>query len=103
MQIQLLYFPGCPNVNVARVAVARSLASLGLRCRIEEVDATAEGTPEELRRWGSPTILVDGSDVAGEETPTGAACRLYRGAGSAPSIAAICAALVRCERRLLKG
>ena len=31
---------------------------------IEEIDVTDPDAPASVRRWGSPTILVDGKDVA---------------------------------------
>lgn len=79
MKIQLLSFPGCPNADAAREALRRALAAAGLPDSFEEVDVTSPGTPEQLRDWGSPTILVDSRDVAGAE-PTGPSCRLYDGA-----------------------
>lgn len=80
MKVQLLWFPGCPNAGAAREALRRSLAAAGLPPAFEDVDVTATGAPAHLRRWGSPTILVNGRDVAGG-SPTGASCRIY-GAGS---------------------
>ena len=76
MTVQLLSFPGCPNADAAREALRRALVAAGLPPWIEEVDVTAPGTPAERRDWGSPTILVDGRDVAGSG-PTGPSCRLY--------------------------
>ncbi len=70
MKVQLLSFPGCPNAEQAREALRRSLAAASLPPTFEEVDVTAPGAPEHLRQWGSPTILVDGRDVAGG-SPTG--------------------------------
>ncbi len=78
MKVQLLSFPGCPNADAAREALRRSLLAAGLPPRFEEMDVTAQGTPERLRAWGSPTILVDGRDVA-DAAPTGPSCRLYPG------------------------
>ena len=40
----------------------------------------APHAPEPLRGWGSPTILVDGVDVAGQLAPTATSCRLYANA-----------------------
>lgn len=77
MTLQLLTFPGCPNAAAARAVVKQALDSLGLDIPIEEVDVTASDTPLQLKRWGSPTILVDGRDVAQGE-PSGASCRVYR-------------------------
>lgn len=81
MNIQLLFFPGCPNVDAARDTLRRALRASGLQDRFEEVDVSAPDAPASLRRWGSPTILVDGVDVDGT-TPSGSSCRLYRFDGS---------------------
>jgi mercuric ion transport protein len=77
--VQLLHFPGCPHVDAARAALRAAGISF------DEVDVTAPGTPAALRNWGSPTILVDGRDVAGSPQPTGLSCRLYS-SGDAPSV-----------------
>lgn len=97
MKVQLLYSPGCPNVVAARENLRRALADCGLRVRVEEIDTTRPDTPKQLRGWGSPTLLVNGIDVAGGPGPTGASCRLYPGAAThfqgAPSEETIRAAL----------
>lgn len=76
MKVQLLSFPGCPNVETTRQALRRALIASGLPPEFEEVDVTSSATPESLKAWGSPTILVDGRDVVGSE-PTGSCWRLY--------------------------
>ena len=78
MKVQLLTFAGCPNAEAARETLRSALAAPEIAAPVEEVDTNAPETPESLRRWGSPTILIDGADVEGLETPTGASCRLYR-------------------------
>ena len=77
MKVQLLVFSGCPHAAAARALIERVLASNG-RAEFEELDTTAEETPERLRGWGSPTILVDGVDIEGRLTPAGEGCRVYR-------------------------
>jgi hypothetical protein len=77
VRIQLLTFPGCPNAEAARATLRAVLASSGIAVDVEEVDTTAPDTPESLRGWGSPTVLIDGVDVEGRE-PSGPSCRLYR-------------------------
>ena len=98
MRIQLLSFPGCPNVGAAREMLCAVLASAQIDETVEEVDTTSPDTPETLRGWGSPTILVNGRDVGGQEAPSGAGCRIYRDeAGSlcrTPPVALLRAALV---------
>ena len=98
MLIQLLFFPDCPNVGAARSALAQALSNFVDAPPVHEVDVTDPEAPPHLRAWGSPTILVDGTDVAGGH-PSGACCRLYptsevRGA---PSEALIEAALFRAQ------
>ena len=78
MKVQLLTFPGCPNGAAAREALQHVLESAGIRAPIEEVNTAAAETPEPLRGWGSPTILIDGVDIEGLEAPASASCRLYR-------------------------
>jgi hypothetical protein len=94
VQIQLLYFPGCPHVGMARQVLQEALAQLDGAPAVVEIDVTDPSTPAELRGWGSPTILIDGRDVAGGRA-SGACCRLYPESGrkGAPSLAAIRAAL----------
>lgn len=91
MKIQLLHFEGCPNVDAARTALRDALAAEKLDVPIEEVDVERRDTPEWARGWGSPTILVDGTDVTGQERSNASSCRLY--AGGAPSVESIRARL----------
>ena len=85
MRIQLLSHPGCPNASAARELLLEAFVIAGVAAAIEEIDTTAEATPEGLRGWGSPTVLIDGEDVAGASPTCGASCRLYRGADGEPS------------------
>ena len=100
MRIQLIYSDDCPNVEATRAALLRSLAAENLSVSVEELDVAAPGTPEHLREWGSPTILINGVDVGGENGPTGPCCRLYDGASrrGIPSEAMIVEALRRSRR-----
>jgi hypothetical protein len=95
MKVQLLYFSGCPHVEGAREVLHRLLGDLA----VEEIDTGAPHAPEHLRGWGSPTILVDGVDVAGGE-PDGSCCRLYPDGSTrgVPSDDAIRAALARARK-----
>lgn len=86
VKVQLLYFRGCPHVDEARKVLLAALRACALmEVAVEELDVEAATTPIELRQWGSPTILVNGADVAGEETPAGLSCRLYPG-GEPPGV-----------------
>ena len=82
MRVQLLFFEGCPHVDATRQVLRQALESAGLgEVALEQIDVDAASTPAELRDWGSPTILIDGVDVAGEPGPSGRSCRLYGNAG----------------------
>lgn len=91
MKIQLLYFEGCPNLEPARAALRDAMVAEQIAQEVEEIDVQSPTTPEELRGWGSPTILVDGKDISGAERTAAAACRLY--ATGAPNVAEIRATL----------
>ena len=88
--IELIYFPGCPNVAAAREALGRAFSALNLPPQWTEFQTDDPALPDHARGYGSPTILVDGRDVFGGEGPGSASsCRLYldelgRPAGSPP-------------------
>ena len=88
--IDLVYFDGCPHVSRARRNLRDAIAATGRSLVWSEWDLLAETTPAELRRFHSPTILVDGEDVLGE-TPRalGMACRAL----GAPTVESILARL----------
>ena len=73
-EVILLYDLDCPNVADGRTNLLRAFSSIGWSPKWEEVDRSAPETPAELRRYGSPTILVDGRDVAGVEPSSDANC-----------------------------
>ncbi len=87
MNVQLLYFPGCPNVDAARTAIRDALAAEKLDIQVEEIDVEDPAAPGWARGWGSPTILINGKDVAGQTRFDASACRIY--ASGVPSVAAI--------------
>ena len=80
VRVQLLTFPGCPNAEAAREVLRSALASSRIRATVEEADTTSPNTPEPLRGWGSPTILINGMDIEGLAVPSNTGCRLYRDA-----------------------
>lgn len=83
-KIQLLVFQGCPLAGAARDSLVTALSSLGLRT-FEEIDILDPATPDELKAWGSPTILVDGEDVTGATGGDGIGCRVYGSPQGVPS------------------
>lgn len=96
MKIQLLTFPGCPNAGPAKLALRDALAAENVPAEVEEIDITRRAAPPWVRGWGSPTILVNGGDVAGAAPTSGeACCRLYE--GGTPTVAQIRSALARAH------
>lgn len=63
-RIELVFHQGCPNVEAARGLLARALTEAGLPSIWREWRTDADDTPVERRGLGSPTILIDGVDVA---------------------------------------
>jgi mercuric ion transport protein len=94
--IQLLAFEGCPLADAARANLEQALSHCGIS-GYRTVDIFDPETPDELRGWGSPTILIDGIDVGGQHKGNGVGCRIYPGADKVPSVAEI-AAKVRSVR-----
>lgn len=82
-KIQFLAFDGCPLAEAARRALDEAIASLKLGS-YEVVDILDPETPEELRNWGSPTILVNGRDVTGNRPGDSVGCRVYSGPSGVP-------------------
>ncbi len=112
-EITLLYDPDCPNVELARKNIRQALTELSLPANWREADISDPRTPRDLKMSGSPTILVNGVDVAGASRDSQAACcRLYTSEDGklvrAPSADAIVHAIEagrgkRSTRRRLSG
>lgn len=96
--VELIYDRDCPNVAEARAALLEAFAGTGVPARWIEWQRDAADSPEYVRQYGSPTILVEGRDV-GEARPGEPVdcCRLSAdrryGFRRAPSAAKIAAAL----------
>ena len=81
MNVELLWWEGCPSTERALAAVREALADLGL----EDVDVRAreirsDGDARDAGFVGSPTILIDGVDLvpAATDEQIGLSCRVYR-------------------------
>lgn len=84
MKIEVLYVRDCPSHCAAVELVKGILAARGLSEKVEEVLVSSERMAEDLRFSGSPTIRINGRDVAAEsrvEKAFALSCRLYLGSG----------------------
>ncbi len=89
MQIDLLYFDGCPSWKAALKNLKAALIAEGLEANIRLMRVQ---TDEEASRWkflGSPSFQVNGVDLWEEERQQyGLSCRIYptpQGMKGAPS------------------
>lgn len=83
--IELAYDAGCPHVDQARAVLTRALQEAGVPAVWKEWCADDPASPPHIRNLGSPTVLVNGKDVAPGPHPwaprqqgQGPRCRLYQ-------------------------
>jgi hypothetical protein len=79
VDIELLWWAGCPSTERALAEVREAVAELGLgdtSVRLTEI--TTDENAETAGFAGSPTILVDGADVVPADDEVGLSCRVYR-------------------------
>lgn len=103
MRVELVYDHDCPNAEAARQRLAEALAETGLAPTWIEWERSDPATPDYTQRLGSPTILVDGTDVSGTPSEVGASsCRVYRASDGSlsgvPPLGAIVAGLSVASR-----
>ena len=79
MDVQLLYFDGCPNHTEALDNLQRLLTEAGWQGAVEQVNVASTEAAERLEFRGSPTVLLDGVDpFLDPNAPVGLSCRVYR-------------------------
>jgi hypothetical protein len=82
VKIEVLYVAECPSHPAAVKLVRDILMAEGVTTEIHEVLVRDERMAGELRFLGSPTIRINGKDVAGEAQKAqnfALSCRLYPG------------------------
>lgn len=103
LEVELLYFAGCPNHDAALGLVERVAAEVGAEIEVRRVEVTTSEAAAELRFLGSPTIRVNGRDVepgADDRDAFVLACRVYRtesGLAGQPSADWVRAALTKAR------
>lgn len=85
LQIELVYDPGCPNVERARDVLTAACREAEVPAVWTEWNSSEDACPARARNLGSPSILVNGEDVAPGPHPwaqrdghDGPRCRVYR-------------------------
>lgn len=102
LRVELVYFSGCPNIELARANLKEAMTRLGLPPNWMEWNSLSPDCPEAFRQLGSPTILVQGRAVDADMAGESRSCRLYRNANGglvgAPRVEAVIAALRAADR-----
>lgn len=85
LQIELVYDTGCPNVGLARDTLTAACREAGVPAVWTEWNSEDALCPAYARNLGSPSILINGEDVAPGPHPwtrrapgEGPRCRVYR-------------------------
>ena len=76
-KIEFIYEKTCPNIADARNSLRTALTQLGLPLQWQEWERHDPRAPHPARQYGSPTILVNGCDIAGELPSDEPSCRIY--------------------------
>ena len=86
-RVELLWWAGCPSTEKALEVVRGVLADEGLDPEAVEVrEITSESEAQAEGFTGSPTIRIDGDEVApGAAEAVGLSCRVYRLRDGRPS------------------
>src|SRR5258706_7780131 len=81
MKVEVLYVADCPSHPAAVKLVRDVLAAEGITATVHEILVSDEQTAGKLKFLGSPTIRINGRDVAGDPQTQRFAlsCRLYHG------------------------
>lgn len=85
--LELLWWAGCPSTDRALSELRAALQDAGIsNADIRMTEIRSEEEAQGRAFVGSPTILVDGEDVAPpSEEPVGLNCRVYRRPGGTVS------------------
>jgi hypothetical protein len=79
MQIEVLYFNGCPSYRTAEKILREVLAKGGMEAEVDMVAVNNDEEAQRLRFPGSPTIRVDGQDLfpVPQRASYALGCRMY--------------------------
>ena len=91
MKVELIYDSDCPNVAEARANLLQAFAATHLDAKWTEWVRSSSSAPAHVVHFGSPTVLVEGRDAAGDKPGEHiSCCRLCASSGGrysgAPSV-----------------
>ena len=78
MKVELIYDSDCPNAAETRANLLQAFAAAHLEANWTEWERSSPSIPAYAAGFGSPTVLVEGLDAAGESPADHiSCCRLY--------------------------
>jgi glutaredoxin len=86
VKVEVLFVPDCPHHCSAVKQLRNVLFAEGVRTEINEIAVMDAKAAQSHRFRGSPTIRINGRDIAGEATTPisfALACRMYPGSKEA--------------------
>lgn len=87
MTIEVISIPNCPNHDATVERVKSVLCLESLPATVVERIVSNEAEARTVRFAGSPTVLVNGTDLEPlAEISSNLACRIYSGSGGIPSV-----------------
>ena len=101
MKVEVLYVADCPSHAPAVKLLKDVLATEGVLAEVTEVLVADAQMARELKFIGSPTIRINGLDIAAESANEGTmACRLYPGSPQigVPPIEMVRRAIVKARK-----
>ena len=106
MEVEILYFDGCPSYREAQATLEEVLSQGDVTAEVRLVAVDTDEEARRLRFPGSPTIRVDGEDLfpVPDRTEYALGCRIYataEGPKGSPTAMMLRAALA--ERNLVPG
>jgi hypothetical protein len=102
LKVEVLYVADCPSHAPAVRLLKEVLAAEGVQAEVKEVLVVDAQIARELGFLGSPTIRINGLDIAAASTNGGTlACRLYPGSPQVgvPPMEMIRRAVVKARER----
>lgn len=79
--VELLWWAGCPSTDLAQTELEQAIRDVGLSgIDVRRTEVVSDDEARERHFVGSPTILIDGADVAssGPDEAVSLTCRIYR-------------------------
>ena len=88
MNVEILYFEGCPNHAIALEMVRRVLDREKIQDKVRSIEVTDEKAAESARFLGSPSVRVNGVDIepGREDDSPFFGCRTYTIAGKTAGV-----------------